>query len=137
VEDLHEERTKAAWQLAECIQRARVAHPNSGEAVEKGVENILGQDDAFEETFLKIGDRMVPSQPDSITQAEEARLSMLPSAAAAQGTTAGTASKKITAVFGRRRTHNEQLLVNPCGVIVARETFFDAESVPTAVVCII
>ncbi|KAF6740950.1 hypothetical protein DFP72DRAFT_836362 [Ephemerocybe angulata] len=41
--------------------------------------------------------------------------------------------EQIKAVFGRRRTHNEQLLVNPCGVIVARETFYNAETIPSSV----
>ena len=31
-----------------------------------------------------------------------------------------------------RWTHNEQLLVRPCGVIVSRATFFEAESLPNA-----
>ncbi|KAH8797228.1 hypothetical protein DL96DRAFT_1825368 [Flagelloscypha sp. PMI_526] len=35
---------------------------------------------------------------------------------------------KIKARFGRRRTHNEQIMVRPCGIIVARKTFFGAES---------
>ncbi|KZT61919.1 hypothetical protein CALCODRAFT_427048 [Calocera cornea HHB12733] len=30
--------------------------------------------------------------------------------------------------FGRRRTHNEQLVVRPCGIILARGTFYGAES---------
>ncbi|KAJ6498189.1 hypothetical protein DFH09DRAFT_945566 [Mycena vulgaris] len=36
---------------------------------------------------------------------------------------------KIKATFHRRRTHNEQTLVRPCWVIVARATFFGAEAV--------
>ncbi|KJA21479.1 hypothetical protein HYPSUDRAFT_140419 [Hypholoma sublateritium FD-334 SS-4] len=35
----------------------------------------------------------------------------------------------IKARFGRRRTHNEQTLVHPCGVIFARTTMFGAEAV--------
>jgi hypothetical protein len=31
--------------------------------------------------------------------------------------------------FGRRKTHNEQLVVACCGVIVARGTMFGAESI--------
>jgi hypothetical protein len=34
--------------------------------------------------------------------------------------------------IGDRQTHNEQLLVNPCGVIVAWKTFFLSESVTQA-----
>jgi CxC6 like cysteine cluster associated with KDZ transposases len=38
-------------------------------------------------------------------------------------------NRKVKAQFGRRRTHNEQTLVRPCGVIIARATFFGAEAV--------
>ncbi|KAG1810711.1 hypothetical protein EV424DRAFT_1542829 [Suillus variegatus] len=37
--------------------------------------------------------------------------------------------KKFRAVFGHWRTHNEQLIVAPCGMIIARRTFFEAEGV--------
>lgn len=42
----------------------------------------------------------------------------------------------VRARFGRRRTHNEQLIVRPCGVITARETFYGSETVPQVVVCL-
>ena len=38
------------------------------------------------------------------------------------------APKKMKSTLTRKWTHNEQLLVRPCGVIVARATFFEAES---------
>ncbi|KAI0336345.1 hypothetical protein GY45DRAFT_1393616 [Cubamyces sp. BRFM 1775] len=37
-------------------------------------------------------------------------------------------NQRVRARFGRRRTHNEQLIVRPCGIITARETFVGAES---------
>lgn len=37
--------------------------------------------------------------------------------------------KKFKAVFGCWCTHNEQLIVAPCGMIIARRTFFGAEGV--------
>ena len=42
--------------------------------------------------------------------------------------------QKIRAQFGRKRTHNEEVIVAPCGVIIARETFFGAEGVASVVV---
>jgi hypothetical protein len=42
---------------------------------------------------------------------------------------------KLRAQFGRKRTHNEQIIVAPCGIILARETFYGAEAVSTVVVC--
>lgn len=37
---------------------------------------------------------------------------------------------KIKSTLTRRWTHNEQLLVRPCGVIISRATFYQAESLP-------
>ncbi|KDR70609.1 hypothetical protein GALMADRAFT_76032 [Galerina marginata CBS 339.88] len=37
-------------------------------------------------------------------------------------------NRKLRARFGRRRTHNEQLCVASCGVIVGRATFFGSEA---------
>ncbi|KAH9896557.1 hypothetical protein C8Q73DRAFT_744583 [Cubamyces lactineus] len=35
---------------------------------------------------------------------------------------------RLHAQFGQRRTHNEQLIVHPCGIITCRETFYGSES---------
>ena len=40
-----------------------------------------------------------------------------------------TGNRVLKAQFGRRRTHNEQTLVRPCGIIYARATMFGAEAV--------
>lgn len=42
---------------------------------------------------------------------------------------AATGNRVLKAQFGRRRTHNEQTLVRPCGIIYARATMFGAEAV--------
>ena len=44
--------------------------------------------------------------------------------------------KKVKAAFTRRWTFNEQLMVRPCGVILSRATFYEAESPSNVVVCI-
>jgi hypothetical protein len=43
-------------------------------------------------------------------------------------------NRKLRALFGRRRTHNEQIFVRPCGMIVARGTFYGSESVSQTIV---
>jgi hypothetical protein len=40
-----------------------------------------------------------------------------------------TGNRILKAQFGRRRTHNEQTLVRPCGIIYARATMFGTEAV--------
>lgn len=37
-------------------------------------------------------------------------------------------NQAVCARFGRKRTHNEELCVSSCGMILARETFFGSES---------
>lgn len=44
-------------------------------------------------------------------------------------------NRKLRAMFGRRRTHNEQLFVRPCGMIIERDTCFGSESVSQIAVC--
>ena len=41
---------------------------------------------------------------------------------------------RLRAQFGRLQTHSEQFMVRPCGIIVARTTFFNSETVPQTVV---
>lgn len=44
-------------------------------------------------------------------------------------------SKKLRAQFGRKRTHNEQLIIAPCGMILARRTFHHSEAFSLVAVC--
>jgi hypothetical protein len=46
-------------------------------------------------------------------------------------------NRVLKAQFGRRRTHNEQTLVRPCGIIFARATMFGTEAVSNFLVCVI
>ncbi|KAF9044902.1 hypothetical protein BJ165DRAFT_1347250 [Panaeolus papilionaceus] len=41
--------------------------------------------------------------------------------------------RQLRACFGRRQTHSEQFMARPCGVIVARATFYGSETVPQTV----
>lgn len=43
-------------------------------------------------------------------------------------------SPKLKIKLGRGRTHNEQILVAPCGIIIACATFYGAEAIPSVVV---
>jgi hypothetical protein len=45
-----------------------------------------------------------------------------------------TGNRKYKALFGGVRTHNEQILVRPCGVICSRATFYNAEAVSNVLV---
>ena len=38
-------------------------------------------------------------------------------------------NRKLHAYFGRQQTHNEQLIMHLCGVILSRATFFGSKAV--------
>jgi hypothetical protein len=139
VEAVHVERGGAAFQLKERLKRAKVAHPKHGEALDLPIAHIIEQDDDFDETYEVVGDRVIPSEGEAITQTTLARASLNAtignsSAPQTDPLPASSAKKKIRAQFGRSRTHNEQILVAPCGMIIARETFYHAESITAVVV---
>jgi hypothetical protein len=43
--------------------------------------------------------------------------------------------QKLCVQFGCKQTHNEQIIVTPCGIILARKTFYGAEAVSSVAVC--
>lgn len=43
-------------------------------------------------------------------------------------------NKRLKAQFGRQRSHNEQIIVAPCGIIIGRVTFFGAEGLTSVAV---
>ncbi|KAF8797810.1 hypothetical protein BYT27DRAFT_7228805 [Phlegmacium glaucopus] len=98
---------QAIEELKERYERAHLAHPDDSIGNEVTSINEIVEDDE-EQTFEPSND----GQP-------------LPVTANSQTT---TRKLRIRAQFGRRRTHNEQLFVAPCGMIIARETFFYAEA---------
>ena len=84
---------------------------------------------------------MIPSEAEVITQTALAWALLNSTIGASDNPVIHTtvppppaAKKKIRAQFGRLWTHNEQILVAPCGMIIARETFYHAESITAVVV---
>jgi hypothetical protein len=93
------------FQLRTAVARPGVSNPNNAFEAEVTAEE-------FEELELPIGanDPACPASKDP------------------------AGNRKIRALFGRRKTHNEQIIVRPCGIIVARATFFGSETVTQTVV---
>lgn len=48
---------------------------------------------------------------------------------------AETGNRTLKANFGKRRTHNEQFIIRPCGVILSRTTLFGSEALTAVKVC--
>ena len=115
VEGIYNERGQARFLLQERLQRARVAHPS--DSIGESVNNIsdLADMELEEEEFELIDGHVTPTQAGHTSTAERRK-------------------PRLHAQFGRKRTHNEQIIVAPCGMILARETFYGAEAVSSVVV---
>ncbi|KAF8797731.1 hypothetical protein BYT27DRAFT_7228873 [Phlegmacium glaucopus] len=91
-----------------CKIPLEVAHPRDALPVE--VKNIsdLVEDGNMEDSF-KFNKKGQPIPADSKS--------------------ATTGKKKLCTQFAHKHTHNEQLFVAPCGMIMAQETFYHAEAI--------
>jgi hypothetical protein len=105
IEHVHTERGQALFQLKERLKRAQVAHPNDA-----------------------ISNDTTPSDDEQTFQVDQRGVTF------SEANKPATNQRRICAQFRRRRTHNEQVIVAPCGMILARETFYGAEAVSTVVV---
>ena len=112
VENLRDLRGRSRFQLQERLRRARIAHPIDGIAEERMLEEIA-EEEVVEEEFLVNGSQNV-QETTNFPQIQ--------------------VKKRLRAQFGRKRTHNEQVIVAPCGIILARETFYGAEAISSCVV---
>lgn len=97
----------AAFQLKLRYERSRHDEETEGVVWEEGEELDTGSDAVYE---------VLISEKDSAHK---------------DGT-----SKAVRGQFGRRRTHNEQLIIAPCGMILARETFTFSEAFSLVAVCV-
>ncbi|GJE85268.1 hypothetical protein PsYK624_013470 [Phanerochaete sordida] len=117
----HKERGQSRFKLQKTLQRARMAnaeHPaplvNGPEGLSEELEELEAAEVEFE---VDSDGRVVPEDlspeacPDKPTEG----------------------NRRIWAQLGRKRTHNEQIIVAPCGVIIARVTFYGAEAPYTVV----
>ncbi|KAF8064136.1 hypothetical protein FPV67DRAFT_1671883 [Lyophyllum atratum] len=115
VEDVHAVRGQARFQLKERLKRARVAHPTDGVPQETDLSAIANdEDEAIFDLDSRDNHTILPQTGDDAQRP------------AAVGV-------RLKAQFGRKRTHNEQILVAPCGVILGRTTFFGAEAISSCV----
>jgi hypothetical protein len=110
VENVHNDRSQARFQLGERLRHAQLAHPHDALPIEVSNVSELVDDDNAKEDFGFNG----RGQPVPVEE--------------------HTTCKKLRAQFGCRRTHNEQLIVAPCGIIIGHETFYHAEAIYSVIV---
>ena len=114
VEHINCEHGQSRFQLQERMKQLQVAHPNDGAAEERNLYEVVDEED--DELFED-------DEQGNVTATE---------GPASENT--AMPKKRVRARFGRRHTHNEQILVAPCGMILAHETFYGAEAIGTCAV---
>ena len=134
MEALSKAKGKSAFALKDRLQRQRVANPNEAISVSPNPSSVIDDVEENEEWFTVDGDTVghhfkkntgCVGVSDEVANAAESLIC---------GTKSDKGNRRLKAQFGRRRTHNEQTLVRPCGVILARATFFGAEAVSNVLV---
>jgi len=113
LEDWHNDQSKAMFQLKRRLERLHVAQTHDSLAIDPESAK-KGRDGNDGEVFEGLG-----ADEDEDVSVDQAGI--------CDGKP-GTGNRSLRARFGRRRTHNEQLCVGSCGVILGRATFFGSEA---------
>jgi hypothetical protein len=125
MERLHYERGQAAFTLRTRLQRHRIAHPQNG-LDDESPDTVDTAEDIKTFHLDNTGRLHIHSDdnPGSVGITDEA----------CEASKSPTGNRKYKVFFGRRRTHNLQTIVHPCGVIVAQAPFYNAEAVSNILV---
>jgi hypothetical protein len=86
------------------------------------------------QTRSRLERKAVSAPPDEATLEELANGGEAPDEGIEEGVCPQKSDKKFKARLGRRQTSTEQIMARPCGIIVARATFYHSESIPQVVV---
>jgi hypothetical protein len=132
MEQLQFEKGKAAFTLKERLHRHRISHPNNTMVTptkenEENAADDLEDGEVWFENDNGVVQIFSDPTPVSVGIVDDASVPC-------EAVKSDLGNRKIKAQFGRRRTHNEQTLVRPCGVICARATFYGAEAVSNVLV---
>lgn len=113
----------ARFRLHELLQRSRMAGAANSMPKDVDPTSAAEQLGAEEQDF-------VVDKNGNVVPEEDSAVNTCPDKPA-------TGNRRLRAQFGRKRTHNEQIIVAPCGVIIARSTFYGAEAVKSIVVSLL
>ena len=124
IERVRTQKGQARFVLKERLLHQCVSHPEDAIATDVVLDELADVDDEVEEFTVQDTGRVIADELD-------AEGNVVPDNSKHTGT---KPPKKVRTQFGRKRSHNEQIFVAPCGDIIARETFFGAEAVSSVVV---
>ena len=122
-----------------CCIKGCTAHKVPGrktcaDRVHQEVENAYNEQGTARFQLQKQLQRAFVSHPDSSEPNAESQDPTEPNVDELIEIEKDTPKGKLKAEFGRRRTHNEQVIVYPCGMILLRETFYGAEGPGSVIV---
>ena len=122
IEKKNSDRSTGSFLYKQRLQHAQISQPVDSLSTSHHVPEQDIQEDIELYSADKDGVRVhIEKNPGTIGVVDDSQ-EICPSKAA-------TGNRTVKAQFGRRRMHNEQTLVRPCGVIFARATMFGAEAV--------
>jgi hypothetical protein len=131
IESLRKEKNKAAFQLKASLQQSQVAHPNdslSSDPITLPDAETEGEADEWFE--VKDGNvEIFSASYHGFTGVGDESID-----AAVCPSKSPTGNRKVKTRLSRQRTHNEQTIIRPCGVIVAWATMNTAEAVSNTLV---
>jgi hypothetical protein len=142
VEHVKKAHGEGRFQLKNQLAWQRIAHPNDSVADDVNLTELEDVDAAEEGFSLDDNGQIVPDLGYILLENNEMEDASNTSQDTVEGARAEAGSeipekRKLRAQFGRKRTHNEQIMVAPCGMILSRATFFGAEAVSTVIVCLL
>ncbi|TFY58442.1 hypothetical protein EVJ58_g6411 [Rhodofomes roseus] len=117
---------KAMFQLKHRLDRIRTSQPSSG-------TSLSTTSSTLQQLELEAQAALLPSLDDPPVGSDELEddqleAEIMDAAAECEGKSSD-GNVRIRAQFGRRRTHNEELCVASCGIILGRATFYGSEAV--------
>ncbi|PBK95017.1 hypothetical protein ARMGADRAFT_1045269 [Armillaria gallica] len=117
IEWVHTMHGQAQFQLKERLLCAAIAHPKDSPPQISTDDNhgSDAEEDKDQEYDVHEEEFHIPSQSQSQPQSQ------------------ACPKKRVRAMFGHAHTRNEQFLISSCGIITAREMFYDVESIPSVV----
>lgn len=132
IEAKHQQRSTGSFLYKQRLQHAQISQPVDSFSGSRRVQEQDIQEDF--ESYLVSGQQVAMNSiknPGTVGAADDAAEPTEPCPSkSAHG------NQTLKAQFGRRRTHNEQTLVRPCGIIFARATMFGAEAVSNFLVMV-
>lgn len=131
-EKMHIIQGQSCFQLKERLKQAQLAHPSDSLPLQ-----VVDLQTPISSLSEPVNDPDSLADVDPVDNNGEVVFELTPDGhtvpMATDSDLSSTTHRKLRIQFGRKCTHNEQLFVAPCGIIVAQETFYHSEA-PSSVV---